>query len=279
MRVRQVLDAVGLLGKLRKIRRVMGGRRIPRHPIQDNPTAKGFDLSYLGSPGCGWMIVDDPSLKDSIVISAGLGEDGSFDIEIARKYKATVHIIDPTPRAIEHFKLFMNRLATPSTRSYTKYGAQPVDAYEMTELESGQLVLHGFALWNMNGFIKFFQPKQEGHVSHSILNFQNNYSEETPYIEVEAVTLPDLIRNINVGDRTIALLKLDIEGAEIEVLMHALEVGILPNQILVEFDELSQGTQRSFDRVDLVVAKLSDSGYKLVYTNGDCDFLFFRALE
>lgn len=255
MRVKQVLDAVGLLGKLRKIRRVMGGRRIPRHPIQDNPTAKGGDLSYLGSPGCGWMIVDDPSLKDSIVISAGLGEDGSFDIEIARKYKATVHIIDPTPRAIEHFKLFMSRLGTPSTRPYTKYGAQPVEAYEMTELESGQLVLHGFALWNMNGFIKFFQPKQEEHVSHSILNFQNNYSEETPYIEVEAVTLPDLLRNINVGDRTIALLKLDIEGAEIEVLMHALEAGILPNQILVEFDELSQGTQRSFDRVDLVTAK------------------------
>src|SRR5687768_17443632 len=50
-----------------------------------------------------WSFVDDPTLYGSTIISCGLGEDASFDVAFARRYRAHVVIVDPTPRAIGHF--------------------------------------------------------------------------------------------------------------------------------------------------------------------------------
>ena len=39
-----------------------------------------------------------------IVVSAGVGEDISFDIELMNNFQAKLFLIDPTPRAIATYK-------------------------------------------------------------------------------------------------------------------------------------------------------------------------------
>ena len=84
--------------------------QFPRHPLQDLPTVDGFNYITLGATNCGWTFVDDGSLFGCTIISAGLGEDGTFDVEFASKYNAKVVIVDPTPRAKEHYDGIVSRL-------------------------------------------------------------------------------------------------------------------------------------------------------------------------
>jgi hypothetical protein len=63
----------------------------------------------------------------------------------------------------------------------------------------------------------------------------------------------------------LSLLKLDIEGAEYEVLRSMLGAGILPEQLLVEFDQVNQPLTPLF-WVELVqvLRSLRNAGYRLV---------------
>ena len=132
------------------------------------------------------------------------------------------------------------------------------------------------ALWNENKVIDFFAPANCNHVSHSIINFQNNYSDKTKSIKVEVVTLDSLIADLNINACDIPLIKLDIEGAEIEVIKRCINVGITPRQILVEFDELSTPSSKGFARVTEVDELLRNSGYKLLKSDGGKDFLYYK---
>ena len=38
------------------------------------------------------------------------GEDASFDVEFTTRFKARIIIVDPTPRAIDHFEAIQKRL-------------------------------------------------------------------------------------------------------------------------------------------------------------------------
>lgn len=61
----------------------------------------------------------------------------------------------------------------------------------------------------------------------------------------------------------IEILKLDIEGAEIEVIEDILTDGIRPRQILVEFDQLQKPNRPHRARVRATLRLLSDAGYRL----------------
>ena len=71
------------------------------------------ELLRLGSQYGGWVLVPNESLKGATILSCGLGEDASFDVKIAKFYQARVVIVDPTPRAIEHFNAVMSRMGQP----------------------------------------------------------------------------------------------------------------------------------------------------------------------
>ena len=81
------------------------------------------------------------------------------------------------------------------------------------------------------------------------------------YIKVECIDILDI--EIEKYD----ILKLDIEGAEIEVLSRLLEhkkYEILPSQILVEFDELQIPKFKNYWRVVSFNRELLKTGFKLI---------------
>lgn len=226
----------------------------------------------LGTEYGGWRFVDRPELYNSIIISAGLGEDASFDVEFAARYNARVVVVDPTPRAIEHFGQIAKRFGLQSTRNYSSSGALAAEAYDLSSLNKKNFIYIEKALWIESEKVRFFKPPNKEHVSHSIINYQHNYSEETEYIEVEGITIDVIMGQI--GIKCIDLLKLDIEGAEVPVIDYMIGKGIKPKQLLVEFDELNIPSIRARKNFEKTDRKLKDAGYKLLYFDGKADFLY-----
>lgn len=251
-------------------------KKVPRHEIQSSKTVSGFNIIHLGTGYGGWSFVDGEDLNGCTIISAGLGEDASFDVEFAAKYNAKVIIVDPTPRAIAHFNEIQKNIGNPATQRYSESGCQPITSYDLSGVKRNSLLLVAKALWNENKTLKFFEPTNPQHVSHSIINYQNNYSDNTKSICVDAVTPDSLLNDLRLKFSDIALIKLDIEGAEIEVLKRCMDVRLLPRQILVEFDELNIPSSKGFDRVTEVDELLKRNGYRLLKTDGQADFLYYK---
>jgi FkbM family methyltransferase len=228
----------------------------------------------LGSRHGGWTFLQQPHLQNATVISCGAGEDITFDVAMAARFDATVVVVDPTPRAVSHVRAALTRLGQPALRAYADGGAQPVEAYDLSRLRSGQIRLVETALWVEAGTVKFFPPKNADHVSHSIVDIQNGGAADASLqaIEVPAATLREIMGKAGVAD--FALLKLDIEGAEIQVIPEILRDGLRPPQILVEFDGLNFPSPKAIKDVEGVDALLRQSGYLCYHSNGRANFLY-----
>jgi hypothetical protein len=57
---------------------------------------KGPNLRRLGSAYGGWTFEPSSDLERATILSCGLGEDASFDVEFAAAFNARVIIVDPT---------------------------------------------------------------------------------------------------------------------------------------------------------------------------------------
>ena len=72
------------------------------------------------------------------------------------------------------------------------------------------------------------------------------------------------------------MLKLDIEGAEIEVLTSLTEEDVLPQQICVEYDELLKPSKLGSGRVKLAHDHLIKLGYRAILKITKCEFMYVR---
>lgn len=250
--------------------------RAKRIALAPRPTiGRKPDTIRLGSDYGGWILVNSPELHNCTVVSAGLGEDATFDIEFARKYNARVVIVDPTPCAIAHFEGIVARLGQSAQRGYSADGCQPLAAYELEGIVEGQLQLVRKALWIEPMTVKFFAPKNPAHVSHSIVNYQNEYSAGTDHIVVPATTLGSVLAEFQVNH--LPLLKLDIEGAEHAVIKDMLEKNIRPSQLLVEFDELNFPSRHATAAFKVTDKLLHEAEYSIAHFDGRANFLYVAA--
>jgi len=221
-------------------------------------------MRHLGTPYGGWYFHEDSALRNGTVISCGAGEDISFDVQLASTYGARVFLVDPTPRAIEHVNSTLDRLGRRNSSAFADGGRQKADAYDLEHVRPGQLVLVDKAISSRSGLREFFPPRNQDHVSYSLSEAKVRESTRELSIEVESISYADLLNEYLDVARP-ALLKLDIEGAEVEVLPHILAMP--PRQVLVEYDVL-----RSSRRARKVWARihglLTDEVYALCRVDG-----------
>ena len=139
-----------ILSKLRLLKFVSFLLRFfkKKYSWQSDIDSNGLKVSFFGTKYGGWSFVDDGSLENSIIISAGLGEDASFDIEFASRYNARIIFVDPTPRAINHYDQIIDSLGKPSSENYTNHGKQPIKAYDLSKSKKENFTLVKKALWN-----------------------------------------------------------------------------------------------------------------------------------
>lgn len=231
-------------------------------------------LVRLGSEYGGWWLEETVDLKGSTMLSCGLGEDGSFDVEFAARYNADVVIVDPTPRAIAHFKALQSRLGKRSETPYAKGGLQPILSYDLSNIRTGQLAIVQKAIWINDEPVRFYTPENPDHVSHSIAVAAES---DRAFIEVEAVTYAALFEK---QKRPYSVLKIDIEGAEIAVLKSILDTGANPpRQILVEFDVLQTPGNYSRNAVEEIDRRLRECGYRCLHYDGQRNYLYARKAD
>ena len=236
---------------------------------------KSFETKRLGTEYGGWNLIDFKELNNKTIISAGCGEDISFDIEYLNTYGGKIILIDPTPRSIKHLQKVLNSVGNKKTMDYVSGGNQKIESYDLENIQTEQLVVKKYALFKEDGkTVTFFPPKNPEHVSHSISNWQKGETDSNKSIEVETITVKKIMEDQKINE--LELIKLDIEGAENQVLPYLIKNKIFPNQILVEFDELHTKNFMSYCKALIIIFRLLFKKYILIKTNKFPDMLFVK---
>jgi FkbM family methyltransferase len=161
-------------------------------------------MKRLGSELGGWWIPTAGVGRGSVCYCAGVGDDASFDLELAERCGSTVISLDPTPKAVA----YMSRLDTPPAVRFVAVG-----------------------VGGSNRDARFYAPSNPSNASYSMVNL---YATKE-FVTARVKTLASLMQEF--GHTSLDLLKLDIEGAEIEVLESLHRDQIHPSVICVEFDQ------------------------------------------
>lgn len=174
-------------------------------PIAFSPRKSACEqLMRLGTVYGGWWIPIDLLDSSSVVYSVGIGEDASFDLELADKVQCTIHAFDPTPRALA----YLESVGSPS------------------------IVAHPFGLWAKDEVLRLYEPADPTHVSLSLVD----RNATAKYMDLPVRRLSTIMADL--GHSDIDLLKMDIEGAEAEVLRDVLNGPIRPRVLAVEFERI-----------------------------------------
>ena len=215
-----------------------------------------------------------PIDKKLQVISAGVGEDITFDIEFLNKYNAVIILVDPTPVAIQHFEMIQKRIGLDSMDQYSPTSRQSVNSYNLTRVTKDNLIMLPQALWKDQDLLHFYLPPDDSRDSSGSINsIHNFYRASEKRITVPTTTVPKIYRDYNFDG--IDILKLDIEGSALEVLLFMFLDRIYPAQILLEIDEIHFPSFRSRYRAFKLFKILKESGYVIV-NQDSCDFTFIR---
>lgn len=228
--------------------------------------AVGVPLDRIGTRYGGWWCCTRLLQPGQLALCAGAGEDVSFDVALNARHGMSVLCVDPTPRAVAHVNGLLE--AAAAGRPYTVAGSG--ERYDLSGFEPARFDLVARALWRADGRLRLYAPQDPAHVSHSALNLQHT----DRHIEVPAERLATMLAERGIAE--LALLKLDIEGAEYAVLDDLLAGDVRPVQLLVEFDELHLPLGPSaLVRVGRRIRALQRAGYALVVTEG-ANFVFLR---
>jgi len=190
--------------------------------------ANGLDLKKLGSGYGGWVVPVNRVKSDWICYSGGVGEDTTFDEALINQCGCDVYAFDPTPKAIKYVEREKARLGP-----------------RFHFLNCG--------LWSSETTLRFHVPEDPDNPSFSVLKLTD--SEEV--IEAPCKSVPQLMKQL--GHDRVDLLKIDVEGAEYEVLKSVLRGEVKPQVLCVEYDQPA-----AFWRMHRCVMDLKRSGYGLV---------------
>jgi FkbM family methyltransferase len=184
---------------------------------------------HFGSQYGGWDVATDYISLDSIIYSFGIGTDASFDSKLINRYKVVVHAFDPTPKSI--------------------YWVKKQDF-------SDNFVFHEYGLADLDGTVQFNPPVNPDHVSYTIID---RLETKENAISVPVKKLKTIMNEL--GHNKVDILKMDIEGAEYQVIEDMIASKIYPTQILVEFHHrfLNVGLQKTKNSINL----LKRAGYCL----------------
>jgi len=226
-------------------------------------------LVRLGSDYGGWHVCmcDHHTKSDSLIISAGVGEDISFDVEFLMHNRTlSVLLVDPTPKAIAHFQDFTTSNDSSQPVAYSSGGKRNIIEYHSTESIRNRITLLEKALSiNSNGIL-LYPPVNTNHSSYSIMSHVRNKTG----ITFESISVVEILNQLQEIEQVkygqVFILKLDIEGSEYKVLMTLDFNQARPLQILVEIDFFREKNTlylRKIIKLVFLLQRMKKYGYRL----------------
>jgi FkbM family methyltransferase len=205
-------------------------QRFRRHKLKQlgiEPVSCKTSALYGGDHG--WVVDESLLNRESVIYSVGVGSNIDFDIELINSFGATVHAFDPTPRSIEWVK----------NQQLPKH-----------------FIFHPFGLSAENGHMDFFPPAKASSTHFSPID---RYGDTNNIVRAPVKDIDTIASELK--HKEIDLLKMDIEGAEYEVIEALPKNRVAINQILIEFHHMYKGIPIS-KTVD-AISTLSNLGFEL----------------
>lgn len=205
----------------------------------------------LGTRYGGWWVDAKLLGKSPLLIDCGLGEDISFPTTFLQAFGGKVVGVEPNPRSLDYCR-----------------GRTP----------DGMTVLPNAFWFEAGKKLDFFLPRPQhalpkgaDGVSGS-LDGSHEYTDGNK-LEVETTSLAEILKRCARAECDV--LKMDIEGAEYQVLKHLCRSGDirLAGQVLIEFHH--NVTDRTLKDTQQAVADMERNHFRLVHTEGR-NYIFRR---
>ncbi len=187
----------------------------------------------FGSDYGGWNVITNNINSSSIIYSFGVGEDASFDIALIKRFGLLIYAFDPTPKSVN---------------------------YVREQSFSDNFMMHQYGLADFDGLAVFCPPDNPSHASYTLLDRSSTKDNSISMPVKKLSTIMNELRH-----NKIDLLKMDIEGAEYNVIKDLKNTSILPNQILVEFHHRfpNVGIKKTLEAIECI----KTMGYKLFFVS------------
>lgn len=170
--------------------------------------------------------------EQSVIYSFGVGEDISFDLKLIDHYKLHIHAFDPSPRSIEWVK---------------------------KQSLNENFHFYPFGLAAQDGTLSFSEPDVPGVHSLTISDSNAEKGAELRTHLLPVHRLPSIIEKL--GHDRIDILKMDIEGAEYEVIDDILNSPVPIAQLLIEFHHRFDSI--GIDMTRQAISSLNDAGFSI----------------
>jgi len=180
-----------------------------------------------------WLYIPELLDENSIVYSLGVGDLINFDLDLIRDHGVTVHAFDPTPFAAD---------------------------WVASQSLPGRFVFHPWAASGSDGTLRLYRRvSTRGKRSGVMWTAEDNAGDAADFIDAPALTVQTIMRKL--GHDGVDLLKMDVEGAEYDILAGLEKAHPLPRQLLVEYHHRFPGIglQRTADSI----AALRGLGYRI----------------
>lgn len=184
--------------------------------------------------GCAWIFCPEGLNAESIIYSAGVGKDITFEHALVEKFGSRIYLFDPSPTGVETMALPENQIP--------------------------QFHFTAVGLDDKCGTLKFAAPSCED-------GSWSMQRQDATMVEVPCCDLSTLMKQN--GHAHIDLLKIDIEGCEYGVIDDLVRHRLPVKQILVEFHHGNihlPGIRRS--QTIRAMLKLLFAGYRLLKQSG-----------
>ena len=205
-----------------------------------------YDVSprkaLFGTDYGGWTVALEESKPACTIYSFGVGNDISFDLAMIQRFGCNVHGFDPSP---------------------------PVASWIKTQQLPANYTFHPYGLGASDGDVSFFAPSPKSGMF-SVSDQHRHVG--TTEVKLSVRSLATIVTSL--GSSCIDLLKIDIEGAEYEVLPSIIQCPVPIRQLLIEFHHRA-GVGSLQDTVRCV-QQLQVAGFELFHvseTSSEFSFL------
>ncbi len=188
----------------------------------------------LGGGDGAWSIPEQIIKTNSICYCFGVGKNITFDLALQKKYNCTVYSFDPTPSSIDYIG---------------SLGDIPINFYP-------------WGIWTEDTMLALYPQGTNNAVNLS----SKNSCRGGKVCEVQCFRLETIMKKL--GDDKIDLLKIDIEGAWLEVIEDMKKSNIIPRVLCVELD-----SPTSYFKVKKAVDILRSMGLTCICRHRD-DYIF-----